>query len=81
MPLTFRHEIVGPGLHRFVFPSQTRDGVEHELLLDLHDDSEGRMSCLCEAALHGRFCKHKRLVVRGIGRDRKRAPRARARRR
>ena len=75
MTLRFRHEIVGPGLHRFVFPSETREGTEHELLLDLHDDGEGRLSCLCEASLFGRFCKHKRAVIRGVGRGRRRPPR------
>lgn len=54
-----RHEILGPKLHRFVFASQTRPGLTHELLLDLED---GTVSCLCDAALHGRECKHRRFL-------------------
>jgi hypothetical protein len=64
--LPSRHEVLGPGLHRFVFPSESRDGLTHELLLDLHDSGPGRLSCLCEAALHGRMCKHKRLFILGL---------------
>ena len=64
--LPLRHEVLGPGLHRFVFPSESRAGVTHELLLDLEDPGPGRLSCLCEAALHGRLCKHKRLFILGL---------------
>jgi hypothetical protein len=66
MLLPTRHEVVAPGMHRFVFPSESRPGVEHSLLVDLEDDGSGRLSCLCEAALHGRFCKHQRLLVLGL---------------
>lgn len=66
MLLPIRHESLGPGLHRFVFPSESREGVTHELLLDLHDTGAGRLSCLCEASLHGRMCKHKRLFILGL---------------
>lgn len=66
MLLPLRHEVLGPGLHRFVFPSESRAGVEHALLLDLHDAGPGRLSCLCEASLHGRLCKHKRLFILGL---------------
>ena len=66
MILPLRHEVLGPGLHRFVFPSESRAGVTHELLLDLHETGAGRLSCLCEAALHGRVCKHKRLFILGL---------------
>ncbi|HUR69253.1 MAG TPA: hypothetical protein VM370_08400 [Candidatus Thermoplasmatota archaeon] len=54
-----RHEVLGPRLHRFVFASESRPGLTHELLLDLED---GAVSCLCDAALRGRACKHQRLV-------------------
>lgn len=66
MLLPLRHEVLGPGLHRFVFPSESREGRTHELLLDLHDQGAGRISCLCEASLHGRVCKHKRLFILGL---------------
>lgn len=66
MLLPVRHEVLGPGLHRFVFPSETRKGVYHELLLDLEDTGPGRLSCLCEASLHGKLCKHKRLFILGL---------------
>ena len=66
MLLPSRHEVLGPGLHRFVFPSESRGGVTHELLLDLHEEGPGRLSCLCEASLHGRMCKHKRLFILGL---------------
>ncbi|HET6405969.1 MAG TPA: hypothetical protein VFH78_15100 [Candidatus Thermoplasmatota archaeon] len=66
MLLPIRHEVLGPGLHRFLFASETRAGVTHELLLDLHEQGPGRLSCLCEAALHGRVCKHKRLFILGL---------------
>lgn len=65
MLLPLRHELLGPGLHRFVFPSESRAGVTHELLLDLHEEGAARLSCLCEAALHGQMCKHKRLFILG----------------
>ena len=62
-----RHEVLGPGLHRFVFASESREGVEHEVLVDLTDPGPGRLSCLCEAGLHGKLCKHKRAIVeRGL---------------
>lgn len=64
--LPLRHEVLGPGLHRFVFPSESRRGLTHELLLDLHEEGAGRLSCLCEAALHGKMCKHKRLFILGL---------------
>lgn len=57
------HERLGPGLHRFVFASASRGDVTHELLVDLQDDGPGRYSCLCEAGLRGRLCKHKRAVM------------------
>lgn len=60
-----RHEVLGPGLHRFVFPSESRRGVTHDVYLDLHDEGPGRLSCLCEAGLHGRLCKHKRILILG----------------
>lgn len=66
MLLPIRHEVLGPGLHRFVFPSESRAGLTHELFLDLHEEGAGRISCLCEAALHGRVCKHKRLFILGL---------------
>lgn len=66
--LSFRHEVVAPGLHRFVFPSESRPGLQHELLLDLEEHGPGRLHCLCEASLYGRMCKHKRLVILGWGR-------------
>lgn len=66
MLLPVRHEVLGPGLHRFLFASETRKGVYHELLLDLEDAGPGRLSCLCEASLHGRMCKHKRLFILGL---------------
>jgi hypothetical protein len=54
-----RHEVLGPRLHRFVFASESRPGLTHELLLDLED---GSVSCLCDAALRGKTCKHRRLA-------------------
>lgn len=69
VPLPIRHEVLGPGLHRFVFPSESRAGVTHELLLDLHEEGPGRLSCLCEAGLHGQMCKHKRLFILGLERS------------
>ena len=66
MLLPLRHEVLGPGLHRFVFPSESRRGLTHELLLDLQETGPGRLSCLCEAALHGKVCKHKRLFILGL---------------
>lgn len=63
MALTFSHELVAPGLHRFVFPSESRAHLEHELMLDLHAAGPERLSCLCEAALYGKMCKHKRFVI------------------
>lgn len=68
MLLPIRHEVLGPGLHRFVFPSESRRGVTHELLLDLHESGPARLSCLCEAALHNQLCKHKRLFILGLER-------------
>lgn len=68
MPLAYHHEVVAPGLHRFLFPSESRPGVQHELLLDLDEEGPGRLSCLCEASLYGKMCKHKRLVILGWGR-------------
>ena len=65
MLLPFEHEVVARGLHRFVFPSQSRKGLHHEVLVDLEAAPADRISCLCEASLHGRFCKHKRLVITG----------------
>ena len=65
MLLPFQHEVVARGLHRFTFPSQSRKGLMHEVLVDLEAAPEDRISCLCEASLHGRFCKHKRLVITG----------------
>lgn len=56
------HEVLGPGLHRFLFRSESRPEMTHELLYDLTD---GTTSCLCDAALHGRDCKHQR-YVRGL---------------
>lgn len=62
-----RHEVLGPGLHRFVFASESRAGLTHEVLVDLTDVGPGRLSCLCEAALHGKLCKHKRAIIeRGL---------------
>jgi len=61
-----RHEVLGRRLHRFLFPSESRPGVVHELLVDLEDPGPGRLSCLCEAALHGQVCKHKRLFILGL---------------
>lgn len=78
--LRYRHESLGPGLHRFVFESESRPGLLHELLLDLDDPGEGRMSCLCEASLYGRLCKHKRAVILGLGRTGRRPPYRGARR-
>ena len=78
--LRYRHESLGPGLHRFVFDSESRPGLTHELLVDLHDPGEGRLSCLCEASLFGRMCKHKRAIIRGLGRSARRPPRSGARR-
>lgn len=72
--LRYRHETLGPGLHRFVFDSESRPGLTHELLVDLHDRGEGRLSCLCEGALFGRLCKHKRAVIQGLGRRTRRPP-------
>jgi hypothetical protein len=66
MALTYHHEIVAPNLHKFVFASETRPGLRHELLLDLDAVGEGRLTCLCEASLYGKLCKHKRLVIRGM---------------
>jgi hypothetical protein len=66
MPASFRHEELAPNLHRFLFPSESRPGVEHELLLDLDAEGDERFSCLCEAALHDRPCKHKRAVQRWL---------------
>lgn len=65
MRLRFTHEVVAPGLHRFRFASQTRPGLQHELWLDLDGPAEDRLACLCDAGLHGRFCKHKRFIVSG----------------
>lgn len=87
MLLPFEHEVVARGLHRFVFPSQSRKGLHHEVLVDLEAAPADRISCLCEASLHGRFCKHKRLVITGVpfppraGPARPRRPRAHAARR
>lgn len=64
MVAPLRHEEVGPGLHRFVFPSERHPGVTYELLVDLHDEGEGRYSCLCDAGLHGKRCKHVRYAAR-----------------
>ncbi|MEA3200263.1 MAG: hypothetical protein QOE90_1691 [Thermoplasmata archaeon] len=72
--LRYRHETLGPGLHRFVFDSESRPGLTHELLVDLHDPGQGRLSCLCEASLYGKMCKHKRAVIQGVGRRGRRAP-------
>ncbi len=65
MALPYRHERVAPNLHRFVFPSESRSGKFHEVLLDLEASGPDRLSCLCEAAMYGKFCKHKRAIVRG----------------
>lgn len=65
MLLPFDHEVVARGLHRFTFPSQSRRGLVHEVLVDLEAAPGDRVSCRCDAALHGRFCKHKRLVITG----------------
>ena len=54
-----RHEVLGPGLHKFVFASRSRRGLTHDLLYDLTD---GTVSCLCDAALRGRPCRHERYV-------------------
>ena len=62
MAVPYRHSVVAPNLHRFVFPSESRMGVEHELLLDLEAAPEDRISCLCEASLAGKPCKHRRAV-------------------
>jgi hypothetical protein len=72
--LRYKHETLGPGLHRFVFDSESRPGHRHELLLDLHDAGEGRLSCLCEASLYGKMCKHKRAIIYGLGRRGRRPP-------
>lgn len=72
--LRYRHETLGPGLHRFVFDSESRPGLTHELLVDLHDPGEGRLSCLCEASLFGKMCKHKRALIQGLGRRGRRPP-------
>ena len=72
--LRYTHELLGPGLHRFVFDSESRPGRKHELLVDLHDPGEGRLSCLCEASMYGKMCKHKRAVIYGLGRKGKRPP-------
>jgi hypothetical protein len=83
MLLPFEHEVVARGLHRFVFPSQSRKGLHHEVLVDLEAAPADRISCLCEASLYGRLCKHKRLVITGVpflprgGPVRRRRPRAR----
>lgn len=61
-----RREVLGPGLHRFVFASESREGLTHEVFLDLHEEGPARIVCLCEAALHGRLCKHKRLFILGL---------------
>jgi hypothetical protein len=66
MAPAFRHETIAPNLHRFLFPSASRPGVEHELLLDLDQEGDERFSCLCEAALHDRPCKHKRAVQKWL---------------
>lgn len=66
MLLPLAHEVLGPGLHRFVFPSESREGVTHELLLDLEEEGPGRLTCLCEASLYGKVCKHKRLFILGL---------------
>ena len=68
MPLTYSHQIVAPRLHKFLFASETRPGVVHELLLDLDAAGPDRLSCLCEAATYGKMCKHKRLIIRGEAR-------------
>ena len=65
MALAYHHEIVAPNLHKFVFKSESRAGVYHELLLDLDAQGAERLSCLCEAAMYGKMCKHKRLLIRG----------------
>ena len=65
MPLTYRHQVMAPNLHKFLFASETRPGVVHELLLDLEAAGPDRLSCLCEAATYGKMCKHKRLIIRG----------------
>ena len=66
MLLPFQHEVVARGLHRFTFPSQSRRGLVHEVLVDLEAAPADRISCLCEASLHGRLCKHKRLLITGV---------------
>lgn len=68
MLLPVSHEALGPGLHRFVFRSESRAGLTHSLLLDLREEGAGRLACLCEAALYGRVCKHKRLFILGLER-------------
>jgi hypothetical protein len=65
MALSYHHQIVAPNLHKFTFASESRPGVYHELLLDLEAEGPDRLSCLCEAAMYGKMCKHKRLVIRG----------------
>jgi hypothetical protein len=67
---------VAPGLHRFVFPSQSRGDLVHELMLDLHATGPARLSCLCEASLYGRMCKHKRFVILAFSPHAGRGPRA-----
>lgn len=59
MAAPLAREDLGPGLTRYVFASGTRPGLTHELL---HDATDGTMSCLCEAGLLGRDCKHQRYV-------------------
>lgn len=66
MLLPFEHEVVARNLHRFLFPSQSRKGLVHEVLVDLEAAPEDRILCRCDAALFGRFCKHKRLVITGV---------------
>lgn len=65
MLLPFDHEVVARGLHRFRFPSQSRKGVVHQVLVDLDAPPGERIHCLCEASLHGRMCKHKRFLITG----------------
>lgn len=65
MLLPFDHEVLASGLHRFRFPSQSRRGLVHQAIVDLDAPPGERISCLCDASLHGRLCKHKRFLITG----------------
>lgn len=82
MLLPFEHEVLASGLHRFRFPSQSRKGLVHQVLVDLEAAPEDRISCLCEASLYGLLCKHKRFLITGrIGPWARPRPRSARRRR